>query len=115
MQPIALCLDKVIKKSSDGILWMQRCNTGFLLSAHRLKEGRHVWGLKGTDLVGRETADSASSAAQAGPGPLMLSQCFSIFHAEAHREDAICLHSEGGREGLLSAGGYWAQCLPLQP
>lgn len=36
---------------------------------------------------------------------------FSIFPAVTHREEAICLHSEGRREGLLSAGGHWHQSL----
>lgn len=37
---------------------MQRCNTGSLLSAHHPREGRHVWGLKESDLVGWETDQS---------------------------------------------------------
>lgn len=38
-----------------------------------------------------------------GLDPLTLGQYFTILHAVTHREDAICLHSEGRSEGLLSA------------
>ena len=82
MQPIALCLDRVIKKSSDS--YECKGATLDLCSLPTIREkgdmsgawrNQTLWGGK------QIRADSTSLAGWGGPGPHMLSQCLPIFHA----------------------------------